>query len=208
MKKVVKVLLVFILLISISCNEDSLMVSDGDMNIVEKATSKEDPVAIVTIPGLADASGYTTATLRRNKNGVTANFKTSGLDPGAYTLWFVVFNNPGDCEGEEGCNEPDLFIEAVKGEVLFATGHVVGNNGKGNFSARLNEGDNSGSVNSLFGIPDNDGLRDSQAAEIHLVLRTHGPALPGMVNEQIGSYTGGCVENDCEDILAAVFPPN
>lgn len=205
MKNVVKFLLVFILLISISCNEDSVTVSDDDMKIVEKAASHQTSDVFV-VASLPEFEFVGSANLHRNKNGVTANFKTSDLEPGAYTLWIVVFNDPTACI--EGCNEPDLFIEAVKGEVLFATGHVVGNNGKGNFSARLNEGDNSGSVNSLFGIPDNDGLRDSQAAEIHLVLRTHGPAIPGMVNEQIGSYTGGCVENDCEDILAAVFPPN
>ncbi|MGF1667759.1 MAG: hypothetical protein ACFCVC_15985 [Acidimicrobiia bacterium] len=35
-------------------------------------------------------------------------------------------------------------------------------------------------------------LKDSRAAEIHLVARTHGPAIPGMVEEQLGSYEGGC----------------
>ena len=204
MKNVVKFLLVFILLISISCNEDSVTVSDDDMKIVEKAASHQTSDVFV-VASLPEFEFVGSANLHRNKNGVTANFKTSDLEPGAYTLWIVVFNDPTACI--EGCNEPDLFIEAVKGAVIFGTGHVVGNNGKGNFSARLNEGDN---PVALFGLTS--GLLDSQTAEIHLVLRTHGPAIPGIVNEQIDSYFGGCAPDNgtfaCEDILAAVFPPN
>ena len=72
----------------------------------------------------------------------------------------------------------------------------------------------------LFFLPDPQGLIN---AEIHMVLRSHGPAVPGIVNEQIGSYVGGCpttlpygfppfsevpdAAGECGDIIAAVHKP-
>ena len=64
-----------------------------------------------------------------------------------------------------------------------------------------------------------EGLIDAQEAEIHILLRSHGPAIPGIVNEQIDSYLGGCTDNfdplsavpvavgECGDIIAAVHKP-
>ena len=40
----------------------------------------------------------TSSTLHRDKNGLTANFKTKELITGnAYTLWWVIWNNPENC---------------------------------------------------------------------------------------------------------------
>ena len=50
------------------------------------------------------------------------------------------------------------------------------------------ENDDSGSINvSFFGLPEYGGLQNALTAEIHPVLRSHGPAIPGMVAEQIGN---------------------
>jgi len=107
----------------------------------------------------------------------------------------------------------------VEVQLLYATGSVAGNNGKGNFSAHLKENDDNGSVHELFGLPNFGGLQDAQTAEIHGVLRSHGPKIPGQVHEQINSYEGGCVVNfppfteipdeagECGDIFAAIHPP-
>ncbi len=65
---------------------------------------------------------------------------------------------------------------------------------KGNFSADLYAGDNTPeSMNTSFGYPSVGGLRVGNTfdAEVHVVLRTHGPTVPGSINEQIGSYGGG-----------------
>lgn len=161
------------------------------------------------------------STLHRNGNGLTINFKTSGLMPGhAYTLWWVVWNKPENCETPGECVESD-FDNALQVEVQlrYAAGSVAGNNGKGNFSAHLKENDDSGSIHELFGLPSFGGLQDADAAEIHAVLRSHGPKIPGQVNEQINSYEGGCVVNfppfteipdesgECGDIIAAIHAP-
>ena len=39
-------------------------------------------------------------------------------------------------------------------------------------------------------------------AEIHLVVNDHGPAIPGMVDEMLHTYRGGCTD----DSLPPPFP--
>lgn len=53
-------------------------------------------------------------------------------------------------------------------------------------------------------------------AEIHLVLRTHGPAIPGVIPEMRTTSEAGCTPessfgfgdgpNECADLQAAGFP--
>jgi len=176
------------------------------------------------------------ATLLRTHNNVRMTIKTLGLDPhDTYTIWWVVFNNPEACDNPteiSGCSEPDLFIPTVNASMLYAAGNVVGGNGKGNFAGSLREGDLSGCQAPWdafnLGMLDEDlegvlfdlcgnGLEDTQAAEIHLVVRTHGPKVPGMVNGQINTFAVGCTSessfgagdgpNECEDQQFAVFLP-
>ncbi|MDZ7660375.1 hypothetical protein [Fodinibius sp.] len=186
-----------------------------------------DAAAKVNTKSTADIFNFVTgdligkSTLHRNGNGITVNFKTTGLMPGhAYTLWWVVWNKPENCATPGACVESD-FANALNVEVqlLYATGSIAGNNGKGNFSAHLKENDDSGSVHEIFGLPNFGGLQDAHAAEIHAVLRSHGPKIPGQVGEQINSYEGGCVVNfpafteipdeagECGDIIAAIHGP-
>jgi hypothetical protein len=132
-----------------------------------------------------------TGTLKRQNNGVTVNVKAEGLVPGdTYTLWAVVI--------QEGGNS-----------LCFAAGHIVGNSGKGNFSGHLKVGD--------AGACDRgSGLQNSQE-EIHYVVRTHGPQIPGLVHEQISTFGGGCDEDHggtlpvgvgypCANVQVAIFP--
>ena len=184
-----------------SCDQDSID-ANPDIESFNKASGESADFIVTIADGLPYANA--SATILRNKRGVTTNFNATGLEPGAYTIWVVVFNNRSYC-GTEPCGEADLFIEAVEGDVLFGTGHVVGENGKGNFSSRLNENDESGSISDIFGLPMASGLHNAQEAEVHLVLRYHGPAIPGKIDEQIHTYEAGC--GDCEDILAAIFIP-
>ncbi len=125
----------------------------------------------------------------RNNNGVTVTVNTSELDPGsAVTIWLVVFNN-----GTSG--GPD--------DVIYGAGHVVGPNGTANFAAHLNEGDTGGS---LFLQP-SPGLIDAETAEIHIVVRSHGPFDPGRIPEQIHTVENDCDEEVCEDLQFAIHQP-
>jgi len=187
MKNLLKIFTVFLILVSTSCTQEGLI----DSPIESKKASK----STVDVFNVVNGTMVGTSTLHRNKNGITVNFKTTDLTPGyAYTLWWVIWNNPQECEGYPGaCAESDFAIaDLVEVEVLYAAGHVVGGSGTGKFSGHLNENDASESINYLFPIDSNGGLHDAETAEVHLVLRSHGPAIPGMVNEQIGSYLGGC----------------
>lgn len=166
------------------------------------------------------------ATLLRTGSNVSTTIKTSELDPHhTYTVWWVIFNYPDECEN--GCGEPDLFNDDVGGSVLYAAGHVIGGNGKGNFAGSLQTGDlrgcqapwdafNLGLINGEGELDMcRDGLVDPYGAEIHLVVRTHGERIPGMVNDQINTFAGGCTPetsfgaadgpNECEDQQFAVF---
>ena len=177
---------------------------------------------------LFDGSGPVgEAMLVRTPNGVHTKIWTTGLDPSAvYTVWWVIFNYPQFCtdviDGIDGCNGPDLFFSpGVAGCVIWATGHPIGPDGTGYFAASLNEGDTSGDQpfdpgTGPFDIPGcNGGLHDSEVAEIHVVLRTHGPIVPSLVYEQMGTYAGGCNGTPpffddvppCGDQQFAVFLP-
>lgn len=177
----------------------------------------------VTAPVIHALTGQEvgTAYLSKNNSGFTVNYKTIGLAQNhAYTLWVVVWNKPENCTTPNACMDVDFAIaDLVEVEVMYVAGHVVGNSGKGNFSGHVNEGDDSGSTNAFFGLPGFGGLQDVDAAELHFVLRSHGPAIPGEVNDQISSYEGGCStffppftavpENpgECGDFQFAIFPP-
>jgi hypothetical protein len=154
-----------------------------------------------------DATG--TATLIRDDNKISMTFYAEGLTPGnAYTIWWVIWNKPENCATPYACEPADFGItQLVEVDALFAAGQVVGNNGVGSFAASLNEGDTTGSINHLFSEPPF-ALADARTAEIHLLLRDHGPAIPGQVDAQISSYLGGCDVYTCAEPLVAIFSPD
>ncbi len=90
-------------------------------------------------------------------------------------------------------------------DVIFATGHVAGSQWRA--AAHLNEGDTSGSLLPLFGL-DPIGLNNAMEAEIHLVVRSHGPATnftPDELADAISSAFGGCATSICGDPQFARF---
>lgn len=143
-----------------------------------------------------DGTQAGTSTLVRTDAGLSASFHSSGLPAGqAVTLWFVVFNNPSACGGP--CGLADLLdpTQAAEGDFLVGAGHVVGGSGVANFGAHLAVGDASGSGFLEIPLPDEMaiGLTNPRAAQVGLLLHSHGPAVPGQVlASQISSFTGGC----------------
>ena len=161
------------------------------------SAASRDTVDVHVLPSFAVVPG-SSSMLVRNDNGVTGTVHTDGLTAGnAYTMWFVVFNNPGACVG--GCGPDDLGRPAVQASVMFGTGHVVGGEGN-NFAGWRGVGDTDG----VIAGP---GLLDPRGAEIHLVIRDHGPAIPGLIDEQIHSFNGGCPPNSCGNVQAAAHMP-
>jgi hypothetical protein len=137
------------------------------------------------------------STLLRNRSGLQMTLHTSGLTPGdGVTIWFVIFNYPEECENPtavSACSGGDLGIEGVEGSVAHAAGHFIGGRGTGRFAGHLRTGDTS---RALFGP----GVINVDGAEVHLIVRSHGPRVPGIANDQIHTVDGGCSDDPEEDV--------
>lgn len=151
----------------------------------------------------------------RNTRGASLTIHTSDLVPGnAYTVWVVIFNEPAGCE--DGCDGDDLFNPAAVVDVVYLAGGVVGGQGTSTFSGHRAAGDNSNSLFAALGAPA-PGLIDPMAAEMHLIVRDHGPAIPGQIPAQIHTFQGACTAassfglgdgpNACEDVQFSVHLP-
>jgi hypothetical protein len=138
------------------------------------------------------------AKLVRNDQGATFTFHATELNPGhAYTIWFVIVNDPSAC-APTPCTSADAILNSAGGnsDVICGAGHVVGNSGKASFSGHISTGE---LTNSWFGH----GFTNPWGAEIHLTLNDHGPMIPDMVSNMLHSYRGGCTDKS----LPAIFPP-
>lgn len=182
--------------------------------ISNPALAKHDKADVNTfdLPDGTAADGHKVgeATLKRSKDGVRVEIDTTELGAGnAYTVWWIIFNNPDACDldGVPGCQGNDLG--AVEGSVMNATGRVADADGNAQFTAFLPVGfmhtePPSGNIRQVFGP----GLQNLKGAEIHVVIRCHGPWSGDF--EQISTLFGDCVDPDavsgCYDAQAAAFP--
>jgi len=210
MKNIIKLCLITLLLASTSCSDDP--VKENHKTTVD-----------VINPILGTVTG--TATLERTVNKIKVDYETTNLiSDHCYTLWWVVWNNPKNCDTPGACGQSDFAIaDQVEVELMYATGLVADGSGLTKFSAELEVGNDSGSENALFGFPSAGGLQTGKtfSAQVVVAVRSHGPAIPGKIQEQIGSYIGGCTDplaiapfteipdqtGECGDIELAVFAP-
>jgi hypothetical protein len=139
--------------------------------------------------------------LIRTKEGVFMTLSTRGLTPGwVYTAWFGIFNNPSEC-ATRPCSGADFGPNPVQGSRVNAGGRIIGPDGSAIYSAFLGVGD------TTFAF-DGPGLVDPKHAEIHLVVRSHGPALMGMdLANQLTTFNGGCPPNMCANFQISVHAP-
>ena len=162
----------------------------------------EDTTEVLNFPTGDQVIEGASSTLRRTPNGISWTLKTSELNAShVHTVWVVVFNNPDESSGLDDLSKPE-----VAATLAYGGGLVVGPTGEATFSGHLQEGDTSGfPLDSPFvEIPGRDlGLVDASQADIHLVIRDHGPKIPGRVGEQIGSFSGGCDVNACANVQFA-----
>ena len=154
------------------------------------------------------------AWLKRSKDRVDGRIMTTVAEAGiAYTVWWVIFNNPAGCDGD--CGEDDVFNESFGAEaevaVFNASGAISASDGMGNgvinfdLSAIGGEGAGNGSQGSP--LPDSVLFfgrvlqkNNARCAEIHLDLNVHaGLSDPDWVQEL--TYPSGVAES------FAVFPP-
>ena len=154
---------------------------------------------VIWFPGTiweGQSIGGASASYQAYEDGISAALDTSGLQPGhAVTFWVVVFNNPELCSNGDGglrCGEGDLLIfegdPAIEGTVVYGAGHVIGPDGKGSFGTYLATGDTSRV------LLDGPGLTNPLGADVHIVVRDHGPVQEGLFADALRTFGGGCTE--------------
>ena len=136
--------------------------------------------------------------LYRVSGGVYYKIYGKELPPGhALTVWFAIFNYPEKC-----ASSPCTFDDALNPETGFslinAGGRVV-NQERGCLWGYVERGQNKyNSAIPFFqslGIPvgEDQGHIRPLTAEYHLHIRSHGPAVDELLEEQLSYYEGGCV---------------
>lgn len=172
----------------------------------------------------ADEEEVGSSTLNRGANGISFSIETTELEPQtAATIWVVVFNAPQHC-ATSPCGDPDLFVPNVMADVLYGTGDVIDGSGNTTFVGSRGLQDGTGSLLGALGLP-SPGILDINKAEIHFVVRSHGPLVPGLENEMLETFNGGCQHpgpdfpdplptelgapgpNTCVDVQFAVHQP-
>lgn len=169
------------------------------------------------------------SSLERTDDGVSSQVRTDAARGEAYTAWFVIFNSPQNCSAG-ACGPDDLFnadgtfntaqIGAARIAVVWAkgAGAVANPAGRVKLDGALGVGEVLTGQNqiaigrnedgALFPVGVTSVLEDAWAAEIHIVIQTHGQAHsnPSLRNQQLTSFRGAC-NPQCTDLQFAVHLP-
>lgn len=200
----------------LACSDNTVVSPDGataDLHAVPTSAVSKAPVVTFADPNIVIGSSQ----LLRQPRGVSLQLSADMEPNTAASIWLVIFNNPAGCTGE--CGEDDLFGDAALPDVVYATGGVSDGSGSLRVQGRYKAGDNSGSLWEIFGFPA-PGLIDARVAEIHAIVRSHGPWIPGRT-DMTTTFNGGCSfdglpddprlgqpgPNTCSDEAFAVYLP-
>jgi hypothetical protein len=148
--------------------------------------------------------------LIREKDAVSMTANTRGLTSGnVYSAWWVIFNNPENCFTRP-CTPADINSNpAVQGSLVLAGARIAGPDGAVSYGAYLAVGDTA----FLHVGP---GLLDPKHAEIHIAVRSHGPASAldaTQLAAALTSFNGGCAAgvppgpNTCTTVQASPHAP-
>ncbi len=134
--------------------------------------------------------------LERTFDKICISTTTKDLPAGAYTNWWMIFNNPEFCENPRGGGQcsggPDVANPDVDTTVMWAAGGLVAHDGTGHFSSCTGIGELSHYI-----VAGGNGLVDPQKAEIQLVVRYHGPIDVTdyeTIGKQVTLFPGGCAD--------------
>lgn len=129
------------------------------------------------------------AKLLRTDNGLSIELVTSDLvSHDAYTMWWILSNADGSFQ-----------------LITNASGGLAGNDGRGHFASHVSVGELPPVDGLLTLMAVGDSFDDPFGVSVQIVVRSHGPVIPGKQFEQTHWYPGGCPPNDCEDVQQALF---
>lgn len=144
------------------------------------------PVKTITTNSIVVGS----AQLVRNDNGITCIIHTSGLVPGdAYSVWWVIT--------DDGPKMASLTFNA--------TGGLAGDDGTATFAGHASTGP-IGPVDNSEVLSNGDGFFDSPRTDtVTVIIRHHGPPIPGDINQQTHNFNFGCGASGCKNVQKATF---
>jgi hypothetical protein len=136
---------------------------------------------------ISTGAGVGSAELVRNNNGITCVIHTSGLVPGdAYSVWWVI---------------PTEML------IFNASGGIAGGDGTATFAGHASTGP-VGPVDGSVVLSNGDGSFDQPRTDtVTVIIRHHGPPIPGSINQQTGSFNFGCGSGGCKNVQIATFVP-
>ncbi|MFU8832437.1 MAG: hypothetical protein ACNA7J_09810 [Wenzhouxiangella sp.] len=182
---------------------------EDEMNSYDSNTTQNAAVSFSDVFSFVDREPVENAAsvLTRSVKGVSYTIDTTRLEPeAAYTIWAVIFNNPEQCMGTI-CSSDDFGDPTVEASVFWTLGRVTDASGQATFTANIIAGETpEGEGRTLFG----DGLINPNKAEIHFIVRSHGPVenLDGEVlDAALTTVDGGCEVNVCDDQQFSVHLP-
>ncbi len=135
------------------------------------------------------------AQLIRSPEGIFVNLQAERLQPNhVYTMWVVAINAPQNCS-RQPCPAADVLQNSdhVESDLGYGDGAVADHDGKARFAAFQAVGT---MPHSWF----ERGLTN-MAGEIHLVIRDHGPLVPGREATMLGTFRDGCNAESVPDTL-------
>ncbi|HEV8427033.1 MAG TPA: hypothetical protein VGQ41_03915 [Pyrinomonadaceae bacterium] len=159
--------------------------------------------------------------LNRTRNEIWGSVHVTDLNPSsAFTIWAAIFNRPEECTtnpaGPVHCSAADLspVPNPARASAFNVGAFVTGDDGTANVSFHIRSGAPPEGASVLFGeggINDN-GVRpgfhagNGFGAEVHVVIRAHGPIIPAAISAQLSQLNGGCPPNMCGNVQVATFP--
>lgn len=134
---------------------------------------------------IANSTVVGSAHLVRNDRGITCIIQTSGLVPGdAYSVWWVI---------------------PTESLILNASGGLAGGDGTATFAGHLSTGPIPPADGSVV-LSSGDGFFDQPRTDaVTVIIRHHGPAIPGSLSQQTGSFNFGCGAGGCKNVQKATF---
>jgi len=144
--------------------------------------------------------------------GASWHIASNGFAPGSVVnAWWLIFNKPENCTHPSPslhllCSGADLTDPATVPTRQWADAQIVHDEGEISMKADLPVGDTTrcdGACN---------GLIDVFHAEYHVFVRTHGPVIPSLVQEQLNTFNGGCLTGEpnvglCTNLQGSAFRP-
>lgn len=173
----------------------------GALAAATAAAASVSTTPVLIVPELTPVGEGAASTIVRDQTGVSITIYTKNLDPGAYTVWLLVWNNPENCVIPNDCSPTPLGPD-VPDSVVYGTNGVVGANGNGYFGTRLNLADTS----RVRGGALQEGLLDAMGAEVHAVMVSHGAVNGDLVDAQFFTPNGAC-DGACPAVQGAPHRP-